>query len=111
MSFFERLFKPDPHEIHPWRWRMLTVWIVIFTAVVMYAIYENKARVHDIQQSRVYSCQQTKLDFRHLILLSVRGKKLNDGQKARLKLFLDNENPQSCFEQTSPDRRPVKTTK
>lgn len=28
--------------IHPWRWRLLTVWIVIFTVLTAYALYAQR---------------------------------------------------------------------
>ncbi|MDQ5821955.1 MAG: hypothetical protein M3540_10990 [Actinomycetota bacterium] len=49
-----------------WRWRLLTFWVIGFTALTVYAldqnrglIAENKQRITDIQQSRIASCRQT----------------------------------------------------
>lgn len=47
--------------IHPWRWRMLTVWIVIFTLAVGYGIRNNRDLIHRTQDqsAKVESLQQT----------------------------------------------------
>lgn len=41
-AWVERVWVPDPHEIHPWRWRMLALWIVVFTIVSL--VYANSSR-------------------------------------------------------------------
>jgi hypothetical protein len=40
-----------PAPIHPWRWRALTAWIVIFTAVVIYGLHtiRNDAHRNDVR--------------------------------------------------------------
>jgi hypothetical protein len=43
--------------IHPYRWRALTIWIVLFTLVGIIGIRENRERINDIQTSRVESCR------------------------------------------------------
>lgn len=45
MSQFKKNFfvwlHPAPNEIHPWRWRALGVWIVIFTVIVIWSIHTS----------------------------------------------------------------------
>lgn len=52
------------HQKHRWRWRALTIWIILFTltVIVMYRsnhhlVGENRSRIADIQKSRIDSCQ------------------------------------------------------
>lgn len=55
-------------SIHPWRWRMLTLWILVFTIAVGYALHDNRDLIksnrtlikttHD-QAASVYALQQT----------------------------------------------------
>lgn len=36
-------------RIHPWRWRMLSIWIIVFTALTAYALFQtrNESRRND----------------------------------------------------------------
>lgn len=52
--------------IHPWRWRALTLWIIVFTIAVGFALHDsrqlanaNRKRIAEIQQARVFSCRKT----------------------------------------------------
>jgi hypothetical protein len=44
---------------HKWRWRALGTWVILFTALTVYALYQNTARVDDIQSARRESCERT----------------------------------------------------
>jgi hypothetical protein len=62
-----------PTGPHPWRWRFFQVWVVVFTIVVIWLIrdnnhlgQQNKARISDIQVSRVASCRTTYESFREV---------------------------------------------
>lgn len=60
-----RFYDPRTHEeafvadraIHPLRWRLLTVWIIVFSLAVGYAIRVQREQTNDIQKSRLHSCQ------------------------------------------------------
>jgi hypothetical protein len=43
----------EREPIHPWRWRALAVWIVVFSLIVVWAVAKTRSNVHAINQSRV----------------------------------------------------------
>lgn len=55
-----------PTGLYPWRWRMLTLWIIVFSLFVAWTVQgvrnssqHNRSRIVDIQQSRLNSCRTT----------------------------------------------------
>lgn len=39
-------FDAERDEIHPGRWRALAIWIVVFTALTAYALYNQREQAH-----------------------------------------------------------------
>jgi hypothetical protein len=42
------------HPVHPWRWRALTIWIVVFTGVMLYSFHsvdDTTAKIRDLQKT------------------------------------------------------------
>jgi hypothetical protein len=40
------------HPIHPWRWRALTVWCIIFTVLVFWAIRTNRSQISQLHNTK-----------------------------------------------------------
>lgn len=49
-----------------WKWRALSVWIVLVSVAWIIAWTANQNRIHDIQKSRVASCQKTYESFKEV---------------------------------------------
>jgi hypothetical protein len=61
---FEKRVAETLHERHRWRWRSLSIWIVVFSLVVIVMYHtvrnlgeQNNERISDIQKSRIESCK------------------------------------------------------
>ncbi len=113
--------------IHPWRWRFLTLWIVVFTVIVFYALNEvrdnavvakqlalqnqknaatNRRLIialgeYDtkLQQSRVTSCERNYLAMRDILLATTAGRTLDAEQRERLARLIAIADPKKCQEQ------------
>lgn len=46
-----------PGAIHPWRWRFLTLWVCIFTAVVSFAVGSNRKLAVQGEQAHAALCE------------------------------------------------------
>lgn len=89
-------------KLRRWKKRVV-IWIVIFTGLVMWGVYQNKQRINDIQKSRVYSCQQNYLRTRGIFKPFFPPKsKRSDKQKADIKRFIHQTDPRQCFNQVKP---------
>lgn len=44
------LLRDEP--IHPWRWRGLAVWVIIFTGVTFWVLVQNRQAVNDLRNNR-----------------------------------------------------------
>lgn len=44
--------KEEREPIHPWRWRALALWIILFTVLVIWAIVQSRNSVHGISKNR-----------------------------------------------------------
>jgi len=95
--------------IHKVRWRLLAVWIVLFTATTILLLAlahiqstHNKERIADIQVSRISSCRQTYTKIRQLMRQSTLGRKLTTEQQQRFERLLDIIDPSQCGKQTKP---------
>lgn len=42
---------------HKWRWRLLVVWIVIFSALVAYSVRENRERSREGIEAKIVLCK------------------------------------------------------
>jgi hypothetical protein len=121
----------DSEAIHPWRWRLLTLWVVLFTAIVFYALNEirdnaeiaealaeqNQANAatnrrliislgeYDtrLQDSRVESCERNYRAMRDILLATTAGRQLDGEQQERLNRLLAIANPDKCREQVQVD--------
>jgi hypothetical protein len=60
-----------PRAIHPWRWRLLALWIVIFTIVAFWGIRTNRDLGRDGRQAHDAICV-LKDDFKRRIADSER---------------------------------------
>ena len=49
-------FHPDPREIHPWRWRALTAWIVIFSVAVFVTLALTRSQTVDVTKLERTNC-------------------------------------------------------
>lgn len=107
--------EPEKKEaIHPWRWRALAVWIVLFTLVGIWAIHNgrslsdsNKERIADIQVSRVKSCKRNYESIRQIFQpFFPPPAHRTPKQKADLKKFneLIDKRIKQCSIQTKPGR-------
>lgn len=107
--------EPEKKEaIHPWRWRALAVWIVLFTLVGIWAIHNgralgeaNKERIADIQASRIKSCEQNYASIRQIFKPFFPPKaQQTPKQRNDLKKFnnLISQRIKQCTLQTKPGR-------
>lgn len=48
--------KGDAEPIHPWRWRGITVWIVVFTAIVFYSLQSTRDQSATLRQLQATNC-------------------------------------------------------
>lgn len=48
-----------PEDFHVWRWRALSAFIVLYAIIGGYSLYQSRARVDDIQQSRIEITRET----------------------------------------------------
>jgi len=100
---------PAVYPVHPRRWKALTIWIAIFSLVVIWVLHdtsklidENKQRIAEIQDSRIASCQQTYTILQTLIIQSVpQDTKLTGEALDRYNSFLQLVNPAKCKAQIS----------
>lgn len=94
---------------HKYRWKILSGWIIIFSITTIWGGIQNRKRIDDIQQSRVYSCQQTYATFKKVINISAGANKINaEGQRIlnRINKVIDEKN---CDNQTGSDKKPTDT--
>lgn len=109
------------HEDEWWkisrrRWRLLAVWIIIFTIAILYLVMSNRhttskihnlvianqARIADIQKSRLDSCKTTYSVIQTLIRASASNRHFNKAQQKRFNEFLNLANPNRCEKQVKP---------
>lgn len=62
------LLRDEP--IHPWRWRGLVLWIVIFTGITFWTLVQNREAVHDLQinRARVTALRHTNCALQQFLL-------------------------------------------
>lgn len=109
---------PAYYPVHIWRWRAMTVWIIIFSVVVFWALaetrhlsHENNARISDVQQSRILSCRQTYESIRQ-VFAPFTPTKPTPQQEKNLKLFnqLIVSKKQQCVQQVLNPQGQAPTT-
>lgn len=59
----------EQRPIHPWRWRFLAVWILIFTALVFIAIRQNRSAISQLNANKasLVSLQKTNCALRSFL--------------------------------------------
>jgi hypothetical protein len=67
---------------HRWRWRLLTAWILVFSAAAIFLYTANRSRIADIQKSRVESCQRSSEGIRTVLLPLFPAKNVRTTQQA-----------------------------
>lgn len=97
--------------IHPWRWRALTIWIVIFSFLVVVALHrqseltrQNHARVSEIQQSRIESCEATYRKMQQILLVSLEGRPRTPERIQRFERLYALVDPHQCSQQVNPNK-------
>lgn len=96
-----------PKDYHRWRWRALTIWIIIFTVAVVFGVRANRQRIFDnkqalnqIQKSRIESCKKTYSTLRAIL---VEAQKLGPQTQLRTNRYnhlIALVNSRKCNEQT-----------
>lgn len=84
-KWLDQLMHPDRDTaVHPWRWRLLTLWIIVFSL----GYYSN---YRDIQNGRVASCKQTYEGVRQVFqpFFPEKGEPVTKKQKDDIKIFND----------------------
>lgn len=56
----------QPPEVHPWRWRLLAIWIILFTAIAFWGMRTNRETARDGHQAHDAICV-LKVDLRRRI--------------------------------------------
>lgn len=80
-----------------------TIWIILFTAIAIYGIAQNRNRIDDIQKSRLYSCQRNYIILRKTFRPYFPPKDKRTKQQDRnIKLFIKRTDPRQCFTQVKP---------
>lgn len=83
----EEIFIAD-RKIHPLRWRLLAIWIVIFSLGVGYGLRVQREQTNDIQSSRLHSCRASYEGIREVFKPFFRDPKLQTAkEKADQKKF------------------------
>jgi hypothetical protein len=87
-EYTEDLTRENPHlqrPIHPWRWRFIALWIIVFTALVFWAIRENRSAIDQLNENKasIISLERTNCALRSFLhsAYTVRVKTAHD-QKA-----------------------------
>lgn len=71
--------REEDRSIHPWRWRALTLWIIIFTIAVGYSIRDNRGLIKSNrnlikttrdQAASVHALQQTNCGLAKFLLIA-----------------------------------------
>lgn len=72
--------------IHPWRWRFIAVWILIFTVLVFIAIRQNRSAISQINHDKasIIQLERTNCALKSFLL---------QAEKARLKTAHDDKTP------------------
>jgi len=113
---FGNTYHAPTEPVHLWRWRTLTLWIMVFSTAVFFTVrdirhlgHENKVRITEIQESRVTSCKANYKVLRKVIAraFQVRDRKLTDEQAARLNSLLQLADPKKCQQQVATDKNPA----
>lgn len=66
-----------PREpIHPWRWRMLTLWIIIFSVVVGIETQDNRSSIRELKETKanIQSLQATNCGLKKFLLTAKRAR-------------------------------------
>ena len=74
-KYLESILERNPQlvnnlqSIHPWRWRLLAVWIVAFTILAFISIRANREQVHDLQETKasVHQLENTNCALRKFL--------------------------------------------
>lgn len=75
--------------------------MIVFSFIAIYGIYGNTQRLHDIQQSRIRSCQQTYSKLTEIMHLSIDGRTIRPEQQERVDRIFAAIDPKQCVQQTS----------
>lgn len=84
------------------RWRLLTLWILIFTACTIWLIVEsrneNNARLKDIDKSRIESCENARTDLQNLLnIVTAKARQtFTKKQKKQYDTLLTQFSPSRC---------------
>lgn len=83
--------KTERRQLEVWRWRLLTLWIIIFTFATIFSIYK-------VENARVASCRQGRTDLTNIIKASVAQSKAHFTvrQKKEYNKFLTRFSPDAC---------------
>lgn len=82
-----------------------SIWLVGFTILVMYSLWQNQQQTRDIQNSRVVSCQRTYAAFPEVFKPFFRPPKqqTNDEKKDQAKFYFTVRRlERSCKHQVKP---------
>jgi hypothetical protein len=119
----------DAAPIHPWRWRLLSIWIVLFSLAMILAYHdanrasqeaehaaakaesaakenvrlsrENRKLLGKIQDSRTESCTRTYTVIQQILDISTAGRSIDAVARIRLNRMRELANPDNCPAQTS----------
>lgn len=82
--------------------RALTVFIIVFSCVALLGQYNNRQRIHDIQKSRVLSCQRNYQTTRDIFRPFFPPKKHRTvKQQENINKFLHLTDPRKCIKQVA----------
>lgn len=80
--------------------KQMRIFMVVFGAVAIFGIYSNTQRIHDIQQSRLTSCQRNYITTREIFKPFFPPKKHRTAKQAGdIKRFIKLTNPNKCYKQ------------
>lgn len=84
-----RIMKPPEQAIHPWRWRALTLWIVLFTAAILFGLiqqrHESQNRAKGLRQADYNACLNNRLLIEKVILRGIGGMTFQQYKKDPIK--------------------------
>lgn len=81
----------ERQPIHPWRWRFVAVWIVIFTIATGYAIRSNRENINELKDAKasVQALQRTNCGLRNFLLTAKQARE-KAAQTSTGQIRLDN---------------------
>jgi len=66
---WHRWLHPRPSEIHPWRWRALTFWIIVFSISVFFALRQNSNQSAELKEQSATLVQLEKTNCNTKVFL------------------------------------------